>query len=203
MSLDGGGAKGFYTLGVLREVEAMLGRPLYEVFDLIYGTSTGSIIGAMLATDKPVAEIHKLYKEHVPNVMRLTTKTARSAQLAKLAADIFKDDGFNKIKTGIGIVATRWLQETPIIFKADAGQAHGRIASFVPGFGVNLGDAVQASCSAYPFFSKKTFTPGDRNRPARWRVLRQQSHPLCDRRRRTGLAACKTSSTGCAFDWCP
>ncbi|MER9253958.1 hypothetical protein NKI59_19410 [Mesorhizobium sp. M0598] len=112
----------------------------------------------MLATDKPVAEIHKLYKEHVPNVMRLTTKTARSAQLAKLAADIFKDDGFDKVKTGIGIVATRWLQETPIIFKADAGQAHGRIASFVPGFGVKLGDAVQASCSAYPFFWKKTFT---------------------------------------------
>jgi uncharacterized protein len=25
LSLDGGGAKGFYTLGVLRELEAMLG----------------------------------------------------------------------------------------------------------------------------------------------------------------------------------
>lgn len=26
LSLDGGGAKGFYTLGILREIEALIGR---------------------------------------------------------------------------------------------------------------------------------------------------------------------------------
>jgi patatin-like phospholipase/acyl hydrolase len=41
LSLDGGGAKGFYTLGVLREIEGMLGSRLHERFDLIFGTSTG------------------------------------------------------------------------------------------------------------------------------------------------------------------
>jgi uncharacterized protein len=46
LSLDGGGAKGFYTLGVLKEIEGMLGCPLYKRFDLIFGTSTGSIIAA-------------------------------------------------------------------------------------------------------------------------------------------------------------
>ena len=35
LSLDGGGAKGFYTLGVLREIEGMVKRPLHEQFDLI------------------------------------------------------------------------------------------------------------------------------------------------------------------------
>lgn len=35
LSLDGGGAKGFYTLGVLREIEGMIGRPLHERFDLL------------------------------------------------------------------------------------------------------------------------------------------------------------------------
>jgi patatin-like phospholipase/acyl hydrolase len=35
LSLDGGGAKGFDTLGVLKELEAMLGQPLCERFDLI------------------------------------------------------------------------------------------------------------------------------------------------------------------------
>lgn len=43
LSLDGGGAKGFYTLGILREIEAMIGCRLHERFDLIFGTSTGSI----------------------------------------------------------------------------------------------------------------------------------------------------------------
>jgi patatin-like phospholipase/acyl hydrolase len=48
LSLDGGGAKGFYTLGVLAEIEAMLGKPLHSCFDLIFGTSTGAIIAALL-----------------------------------------------------------------------------------------------------------------------------------------------------------
>ena len=42
LSLDGGGAKGFYTLGVLKQIEAMLGRPLCECFDLIFGTRSPS-----------------------------------------------------------------------------------------------------------------------------------------------------------------
>lgn len=66
LSLDGGGAKGFYSLGVLKEIEAMAGRPLYQCFDLIFGTSTGGIIAALLALGYQVDEIHKLYKEHVP-----------------------------------------------------------------------------------------------------------------------------------------
>jgi patatin-like phospholipase/acyl hydrolase len=49
LSLDGGGSKGVYTLGVLKEVEALAGKPLCEVFDLIFGTSTGSIIAALIA----------------------------------------------------------------------------------------------------------------------------------------------------------
>ena len=43
-----------------------------------------------------------------------------------------------------------------MIFKANPAQAHGRGATFVPGFGVSIADAVQASCSAYPFFERTT-----------------------------------------------
>ena len=46
LSLDGGGAKGFYTLGALKEIEALVGCHLCKKFDLIYGTSTGAIIAA-------------------------------------------------------------------------------------------------------------------------------------------------------------
>ena len=61
LSLDGGGAKGFYTLGVLKQVEAMLGGgPLSEQFDLIFGTSTGAIIAALLGLGRGVDEIHGL-----------------------------------------------------------------------------------------------------------------------------------------------
>ncbi len=158
LSLDGGGAKGFYTLGVLHEVEAAARRPLCEIFDLIYGTSTGSIIGTLLATGRGVEEIHQLYKAHVPTVMRPRSRTAKTAALKNLAETVFKDEGFDTVKTGIGIVATNWQTDIPMIFKADAGQAHGRLDTPVPGFGVKLSDAVQASCSAYPFFEKTIVT---------------------------------------------
>jgi predicted acylesterase/phospholipase RssA len=129
LTLDGGGAKGFYSLGVLHEVEAMLGRPIHEAFDLIYGTSTGAIIGTLLAIGTPVTEIHKLYRQHVPGVMRPTNKEHRSAALKKLGDEVFKDQKFDAAKTGLGVVATKWVMETPIIFKSDPIQVHGRSAT--------------------------------------------------------------------------
>jgi uncharacterized protein len=62
------------------------------------------------------------------------------------------------MRTRIGIVATNWRDERPYIFKADAAQAHSRKRIFLPGFGVSVGEAVKASCSAYPFFSRTTVT---------------------------------------------
>ena len=156
LSLDGGGAKGFYTLGILREIEAMIGCRLHERFDLIFGTSTGSIIAAMLALGKSVPEIIALYQAHVPTVMKNNDADGRSAALAELAKSIFGDALFTDVRTSIGIVATRWILEKPMIFKNHIGQAHGMKGSFTPGFGVRIGDAVQASCSAYPYFNRKT-----------------------------------------------
>jgi patatin-like phospholipase/acyl hydrolase len=156
LSLDGGGAKGFYTLGTLREIEAMVGGRLYEWFDLIFGTSTGSIIAAMLALGMSVSEIIALYQENVPKVMKNKDPDGRSAALADLAATVFGDAMFTNVKTSVGIVTTKWVLEKPMIFKTHVGQAHGMKASFVPGFGVKVGDAVQASCSAYPYFNRKT-----------------------------------------------
>lgn len=155
LALDGGGAKGFYTLGVLKEIEAMLGCPLYRRFDLVFGTSTGAIIAALVALGYEIDQIHALYTEHVPRVMSSRSAGARTAALRELAKEVFQDRTFEDVKTGIGIVATRWMTERPMIFKGSITQAHGRKGTFRPGFGVSMADAVQASCSAYPFFERK------------------------------------------------
>ena len=156
LSLDGGGAKGFYTLGILREIEALIKCPLHQRFDLIFGTSTGSIIASMLALGKPVQEIIALYQEHVPTIMKQKNADGRSGALADLSKIVFKDAMFTDVMTNVGVVATKWVLEQPMIFKGKIAQAHGRRGSFVPGFGVKVGDAVQASCSAYPYFNRKT-----------------------------------------------
>lgn len=49
LQLDGGGAKGVMTSIVLAEIEKTLGKPICETFDMIVGTSVGSILGGVLA----------------------------------------------------------------------------------------------------------------------------------------------------------
>lgn len=154
LTLDGGGAKGFYTLGVLKEIEAMIGCPLHQKFDLVFGTSTGAIIASLIALGHSVDDILELYRKHVPAVMSHKTAPARSQALKKLAIEVFGDALFSDVKTGIGVVTAKWLTERPMIFKGSVAQAHGRVSTFTPGFGVNIADAVKASCSAYPFFER-------------------------------------------------
>lgn len=160
LSLDGGGAKGFYTLGALNEIEALVGRRLCEKFDLIYGTSTGAIIAALLGLGKSVDEIEELYRKHVVRVMSRWLPSQKTAALETLASEVFGDMKFDAFKTDMGIVGTRWTEERPIIFKTNPGQAFLGKATFMPGFGCTIGDAVIGSCSAYPFFKKKFVTTG-------------------------------------------
>jgi len=160
LSLDGGGAKGFYTLGALKEIEALVECRLCEKFDLIYGTSTGAIIAALLGLGKSVDEIAALYRERVVTVMARWLPSHKTATLEALAAEMFGELKFDAFKTEMGIVGTRWREERPIIFKTNRGQAFLGKATFEPGFGCTISDAVVGSCSAYPFFKKKFVTTG-------------------------------------------
>jgi uncharacterized protein len=158
LSLDGGGAKGFYTLGALKEIEALVDCPLSEKFDLIYGTSTGAIIAALLGLGRSVDEIEVLYREHVVTIMAHWLPSKKTAALEALAAEVFGEMKFDAFKTSMGIVGTRWKVERPIIFKTASPQAFLGKATFEAGFGCSIGDAVVGSCSAYPFFKKKFVT---------------------------------------------
>jgi len=164
LSLDGGGAKGFYTLGVLRELEALTGKKLHKVFDLVFGTSTGSIIAALIVQGNSIDDIQRHYVEHVPRIMQRKRPSQKTKLLAELADEVFGDAKFDAVKTDVGIVTTKWMIEKPMIFKGNIDQAHGRVSTFVPGFGVRISDAVQASCAAYPFFKRKIVhtSTGDR-----------------------------------------
>lgn len=58
---DGGGTKGLLSVQVLIELEKRLKRPINHYFDWMSGTSTGSIITAMLALDIPLRNIKVIY----------------------------------------------------------------------------------------------------------------------------------------------
>lgn len=161
LSLDGGGAKGFYTLGVLHEIESLVEKPLSSCFDLIFGTSTGAIIGALLARGDRVSAILQTYQKHVPTIMKPRFTPTRTKALRSLARSVFGDDRLESFKTLVGIVATNWVDEKPFIFKTSVNLAHASKGSFQPFFGISVADAIISSCSAYPFFSPHTVKKGN------------------------------------------
>lgn len=61
LSLDGGGLKGLYTIKILEIIEKEYNIKIHEYFDLIIGTSTGSIIATLLSLGKSPKEIWNIY----------------------------------------------------------------------------------------------------------------------------------------------
>lgn len=64
LTLDGGGIRGLISALWLQRLEQELGSPLREHFDLIAGTSTGSILACGVATGIPSSEMVQLYRKH-------------------------------------------------------------------------------------------------------------------------------------------
>lgn len=95
----------------------MIGCPLHQKFDLVFGTSTGAIIASLIALGHGVDAILELYRKHVPAVMSHKTAPTRSAALKTLAIEVFGDATFADVKTGIGVVTAKWLTERPMIFR--------------------------------------------------------------------------------------
>ena len=154
LTIDGGGSKGMFAAGALVEAEETLGARCSDLFDLVYGTSVGSIIAALIATGHSAKSIRDLFLQEIPGIMRHWTAKGRSRALRAVVRRIFGDQGFDGLDTPqLGIVATRRDFDRPMIFKTSAAQAIKGARSFVPGFGASLADAVMASCAARPFFA--------------------------------------------------
>ena len=130
LALDGGGIRGALTLGYLQRIEDILRKQhggdsnftLSDYFDLIGGTSTGSIIASCLAIGMKAADIKNMYMDlggkifgkkykwwnifQIDDVLKAGYNQAPLEQeLQKVFGDITL--GSDKIKTGLCIVAKR------------------------------------------------------------------------------------------------
>lgn len=70
LSLSGGGIKGIFQSTFLKFLEDLYKVPLFQIFDLVAGTSTGSIVGAALACGIPMDEVTSLYKQHGNDIFK-------------------------------------------------------------------------------------------------------------------------------------
>jgi patatin-like phospholipase/acyl hydrolase len=70
LAIDGGGIRGLIPALVLTEMERRAGRRVFEMFDLIAGTSTGGILACALCAPDPLpaSELVALYEDEGPKI---------------------------------------------------------------------------------------------------------------------------------------
>ncbi|MBD0286305.1 MAG: patatin-like phospholipase family protein [Flavisolibacter sp.] len=126
LALDGGGIRGALSLGYLQKIEDLLQKQhddsnfrLCDYFDLIGGTSTGSIIAACLAIGMRIQEIRDMYfnlggrifgdKYKWYEIRKLIKARYDAGPLERELQNVFGDTtlGSDKILTGLCIVAKR------------------------------------------------------------------------------------------------
>lgn len=181
LSLDGGGIRGALTLGYLKRIETILQEKhgkdylLCDHFDLIGGTSTGSIIAAALAIGKTVDEIKNLYMDLGGKIFgkkRSFWKPWETFQYLKAEydyqalADSLKAEfgdktlGGDHLRTGLCIVAKRADTNSvwPLI-----NHPNGRFYDSSDGRNkdIKLWQAIRASSAAPTYFVPQMIDVGD------------------------------------------
>ncbi|MDH6073193.1 patatin-like phospholipase family protein [Chrysosporum ovalisporum CS-1034] len=103
LSLDGGGIRGVVAAAMLAAIEKDINQPLNQYFDLIAGTSTGSILAAAIATGITSQEIIDIYKEKGSIIFPYTSyfSLKRIPLLFRygLSAPKFSDRGLTQVLT--------------------------------------------------------------------------------------------------------
>jgi hypothetical protein len=116
LSIDGGGIRGIIPLTALMALEKQTGKPAYEHFDMVAGTSTGSIIAGGLARGLTASRILELYQEAGPAVFRrdwilwvtsLFSYKYRNAPLYELLKKYLGDTTLNESPIDLMLTATR------------------------------------------------------------------------------------------------
>jgi predicted acylesterase/phospholipase RssA len=99
LALDGGGARGVLSLGILKRIETLLqdrlpleqraGFRLCHYYDLIGGTSTGSILAAGLATGMRVDDLRDLYFRLCPKIFK---QSAQGINKPKFKGEVLAEE---------------------------------------------------------------------------------------------------------------
>ena len=157
LALDGGGARGIYPAQLLASIEQSLGTPVRERFDLIAGTSTGSIIAGAAAVGIPMAQVVDLFNSEAAGIFRkrrfgsfhVRSKYALHP-LEQVVRNHVPRTTLGEITTPLIITSSDISTGGVHVFKScymqDLGEPYVRDAD------VLLGDAIVASCAAPTYF---------------------------------------------------
>jgi uncharacterized protein len=188
LALDGGGIRGALTLGYLQKIEDILKKQhgnnpdfrLCDYFDLIGGTSTGSIIAGALSIGMRVEDIKNLYMDLGGKIFgekhnwwnpfqtaKFLKANYNHANLEKGLKTAFGDItlGSDKIRTGLCVVAKR--ADTNSVWPM-INHPEGKFYDSTDGRNKNipLWQAIRASSAAPTYFVPQMVDVGEGQRAA-------------------------------------
>ncbi len=163
LSLDGGGIRGLYSAQMLKNIEEKCGVDFYNDFDLIVGTSTGSILAGAIVKKINFDTVLSFYNHEGKNIFKkrwfsrwgLFTSKYKPEQLYKCLKSIFKDTVLGNIQKPLIICATDIGNSSQFIFKTtfnNQKDSNGNRKILVRDKNIFLYDAIMASSSAPIFF---------------------------------------------------
>jgi hypothetical protein len=170
LALSGGGVRGIVSIAFLERLENLVeeieGKPvlLGDWFDLIGGTSTGSIIATLLALGYRAADIREFYSELGPRIFKQSFWRIRAMQpkfdSGPLLRELEKVSGgrtmdSEDLRTGLAIVTKRADTGSPWIIVNNPRSAYWETPedrSFIGNRHYSLVNLVRASTAAPHFF---------------------------------------------------
>ncbi|MFH1395148.1 MAG: patatin-like phospholipase family protein [Candidatus Omnitrophota bacterium] len=109
LALGGGSARGLANIGVLKVFEKHFGRNKMP-FDMIIGTSIGSLIGAAFCTGMPAEELERRAMGfNWPNMLDLgfyPTGLIKGDKLERIISDMIDNSTFDDLKTPFALTTT-------------------------------------------------------------------------------------------------
>lgn len=159
LCVDGGGIRGIIPTHILHRIETSQNLCLHKQFDMIAGTSTGSIIAAAIACGYRPEMVEQLYREHVeaiftPRTSFLPTKFTQSCLHSIYKSDLlreilhryFGDRTMGEITVPLLLPVTDIGRGEVHVFKSGYSKAPN------PDQDVPVSQAILASCSSPIFF---------------------------------------------------
>ena len=169
LALDGGGTRGIISIAFLKKIEATLQRKLgrgddfvlSDYFDMIGGTSVGSILATMLALGWRVEKVEQTFTSWAPQVFkRIASFNDRydAAALSRKIWEVVERETLSsdKLRTGLCIVAKRADTNSTWVM---TNNPHGRYfdgdGNTIANGDYLLHDVIRASTAAPTLFSPK------------------------------------------------
>ena len=163
LCLDGGGIRGLYSAQILKRMKKDCNIDFYNDFDLIVGTSTGSILAGSIVKQIDIEKVIALYVNEGKNIFKkrwlsrigLFASKYNPNPLKEQLKAIFKNTTLGDIEKPLLINATDIGNSTQFVFKTTFnGQqdSNGNTKELVRDKEILLSDAILASSSAPIFF---------------------------------------------------